>query len=83
MPELESFIADESASALNNTIMPTEREISGLFSDAKSILEIPRSVTLLSPEILDQLNIKGLRDLERLVQVPKPSTIMGCLDLQL
>ena len=65
LPELESFIADESASALNNTIMPTEREISGLFSDAKSILEIPRSVTLLSPEILDQLNIKGLRDLEK------------------
>ena len=65
IPELESFIADESASALLNTVMPTEREISGLFSDAKSILEIPRSVTLLSPEILDQLNIKGLRDLEK------------------
>ena len=40
IPELESFIADESASALLNTVMPTEREISGLFSDAKSILEI-------------------------------------------
>lgn len=65
LPELEMFIADESASALNDTVMPTDREISGLFTDVTSILEIPRSVSLLSPEILDQFNIDDLRDLEK------------------
>ena len=66
LPELEMFIAEESASALNNTVMPTDREISGLFNDATSVLEVPRSVTLISPELMEQFNIDNLRDLEKI-----------------
>ncbi len=65
LPELEMFIAEESASALNDTVLPTDRAISGLFGDTTSILEVPRSVTLLSPELLEQYNIDDLRDLEK------------------
>ena len=65
LPELEMFIAEESAAALTDTVMPTDREISGLFGDARSVLEVPRSVTLLSPEMMDQFQINDLRDLEK------------------
>ncbi|MEM8868122.1 MAG: TonB-dependent receptor plug domain-containing protein [Verrucomicrobiota bacterium] len=62
---LEEFIVDETGAALNDTVMPTDREISGLFGEATSVLEVPRSVSLLSPEILDQFNIDDLSDLEK------------------
>jgi len=62
---LEEFIVKETGAALNDTVMPTDRQISGLFGDATSVIEVPRSVTLLSPEILDQFNIDDLRDLEK------------------
>lgn len=65
LPVLETFIAEESASALTDTVLPTDREISGLFNDTTSILEVPRSLTLLSPEIMDQFNVNDLRDLEK------------------
>jgi iron complex outermembrane receptor protein len=65
LPELEMFIAEESAAALNDSLLPTDRAISGLFGDTTSILQVPRSVTLLSPELLEQYNIDDLRDLEK------------------
>lgn len=66
LPELEMFIAEESAAALNDTVLPTDRAISGLFNDATSVLEVPRSVTLISPELMDQFGIDGLDDLEKI-----------------
>jgi iron complex outermembrane receptor protein len=66
LPELEMFIAEESAAALNDTVLPTDRAISGLFNDATSVLEVPRSVTLISPELMDQFGIKDLDDLEKI-----------------
>lgn len=65
LPVLETFIAEESAGALTDTVLPTDRDISGLFGDTTSILEVPRSVTLLSPELMDQFNIEDLGDLEK------------------
>ncbi|MDQ8208765.1 TonB-dependent receptor [Coraliomargarita sp. SDUM461003] len=66
LPELEMFIAEESAAALNDTVLPTDRAISGLFNDATSVLEVPRSVTLISPELMDQFGINDLDDLEKI-----------------
>ncbi|MEM1222994.1 MAG: TonB-dependent receptor plug domain-containing protein [Verrucomicrobiota bacterium] len=63
---LEEFIIEETGAALNDTVMPTDREISGLFGETTSVLEVPRSVTLLSPEIMDKFNIDDLRDLEKI-----------------
>jgi iron complex outermembrane receptor protein len=65
IPVLEAFIADESSSALNDTVLPTDRDISGLFGDTRSVLEVPRSVTLLSPKMLDEFNIDDLGDLQK------------------
>ena len=66
LPELEMFIAEESAAALTDSVLPTDRAISGLFGDTTSVLEVPRSVTLLSPEIMDKFNIDSLKDLEKI-----------------
>lgn len=46
LPELEMFIAEESAALLADTVLPTDSEISGLFGDTTSVLEVPRAVTL-------------------------------------
>ncbi len=40
------FIAEESAALLADTVLPTDSEISGLFGDTTSVLEVPRAVTL-------------------------------------
>ncbi|WP_308983914.1 TonB-dependent siderophore receptor [Thalassobacterium sedimentorum] len=66
LPELEMFIAEESAAALNDSVLPTDRAISGLFNDATSVLEVPRSVTLISPELMEQFSIDDLDDLEKI-----------------
>jgi len=65
MTTLEEFIVSESDSALQDSLLPTEREISGLFGDTTNVLEVPRSVTLLSPTIMDEFNIEDLSDLKK------------------
>ncbi|MEM0955160.1 MAG: TonB-dependent receptor plug domain-containing protein [Pseudomonadota bacterium] len=65
MTVLEEFIVTETDSALNDSLLPTEREISGLFGDTTNILQVPRAVTLLSPAIMDQFNIEDLTDLKK------------------
>jgi len=65
MTTLEEFIVSESDSALQDSLLPTEREISGLFGDTTNVLEVPRSVTLLSPKIMDEFNIEDLSDLKK------------------
>ena len=65
MSALEDFIVTETDSALQDSLLPTEREISGLFGDTTNVLEVPRSVTLLSPTIMDEFNIEDLSDLKK------------------
>lgn len=64
--ELEAFIA--SASALRNpgTLLPTSRPSDSVFGTAKDLLDLPRSVTLISPEHLDLFGVRDLSDLSRL-----------------
>lgn len=63
LPVLDRFIVEQSAAALADTMMPTERDLSGIFGDLRSILDVPRSVTLISPQIMEQFNIQDFGDL--------------------
>ncbi len=63
--ELEAFIAEESASYIQGDFDPTSRTVNGLFNESMDILEIPRSVTLLTPKHLEYLQIDNLRALSR------------------
>ncbi len=65
MTVLEEFIVTETDSALTDSLLPTERQISGLFGDTTNVLQVPRAVTLLSPAIMDQFNIEDLSDLKK------------------
>jgi len=65
MTELQDFIVVETDRALKDTLLPTEREISGLFGDTTNVLEVPRQVTLLSPKMLKEFAIDDLSDLSK------------------
>lgn len=63
--ELEAFIVRESTAYAAGGIEPQSRTVSGLFNTDKTIIEIPRSVTLLTPEHMDLLQIDDLRSLSK------------------
>lgn len=63
--DLEKFIVSETDAALEDTLLPTEREISGIFGDTTNVLQVPRAVSLLSPQMLDEFNIDDLGDLKK------------------
>lgn len=62
---LERFIATETALAESGDVLPTSRPISSVF-DEMSVLDTPRSVTVLTPELLKQFDIQDFSDLSRI-----------------
>lgn len=62
---LEEFIVRESASNVAGDLMPTSRPVMSVFG-TQSILDTPRSVTVLTPEILQQFDIQDFSDLAKI-----------------
>ena len=65
--ELEKFIVTESAAAAAGGLMPTSRASDSVFGSAKSILDIPRSVTVLTPELMQKLGVRNFDDVARVI----------------
>ena len=63
--QLEAFIATESALATDGGILPTSRPTSSVFGD-QSLLDTPRSVTVLTPELMARFDIQDFDDLARI-----------------
>ncbi|MGB0370347.1 MAG: TonB-dependent siderophore receptor [Opitutales bacterium] len=63
--ELEAFIAEQTANEPVDSLLPTDQVVSGAFMDGMSLFETPRSVSVLSPELLDQFNISDFKDLTK------------------
>jgi iron complex outermembrane recepter protein len=63
--ELERFIAEESAIANSGDVLPTSRPVSSVFGSL-SVLDVPRSVTVLTPELMQQFDIQDFSDLSRI-----------------
>ncbi|MFT7219075.1 MAG: iron complex outermembrane receptor protein [Candidatus Azotimanducaceae bacterium] len=63
--DLEKFIVSETDAALEDTLLPTERQMSGIFGDTTNILQVPRAVSLISPQMLEEFNIDDLGDLKK------------------
>lgn len=59
---LEDFIVRESAANIAGDLMPTSRPVASVFG-SQSILETPRSVTVLTPELMQQFQIRSFKDL--------------------
>jgi iron complex outermembrane receptor protein len=63
--ELEAFIVEETAQTQPETLSPLSMRVDSLFGDDKSVLEIPRAVTVLSPELRELLQIDSYDSLDR------------------
>ncbi len=62
---LEEFILSESALAEDGNLLPTSRPVSSVFDDL-SVLETPRSVTVLTPELMARFDIQDFSDLNKI-----------------
>jgi iron complex outermembrane receptor protein len=65
--ELEKFIVTESAAAAAGGLLPTSRASDSVFGSAKSVLDIPRSVTVLTPELMQKLGVRSFDDVARVI----------------
>ncbi|MEM7790860.1 MAG: TonB-dependent receptor plug domain-containing protein [Verrucomicrobiota bacterium] len=65
LPVLEAFIAEETAEVFTGNLLPTSRPIDTVMFDGMSIVDLPRSVTVLTPEAIDQYDVQGFDDLTR------------------
>ncbi len=63
--ELEEFIATESSLATSGDILPTSRPTGSVFGEL-SALDAPRSLTVLTPELMAQFDIQDFSDLGRI-----------------
>ena len=63
--ELEAFIVEETARTETETLFPTSVRIDSPFGEDLTVLEIPRAVTVLSPELQELLQIDSYESLDR------------------
>ena len=63
--DLEAFIVEETARTQQETLSPLSMRVDSLFGSDRTVTEIPRSVTVLSPELLDLLRIDSYEALDR------------------
>ncbi len=63
--DLEVFIVRESNAYASGNLEPLSRTVTGLFNTDMTVLEIPRSVTMLTPEHMKLLQIDDLRSLSK------------------
>lgn len=65
MTELEQFIATETALAESGDLLPSSRPTSSVFGEM-AVLDTPRAVTVLTPELMAQFDIQDFSDLGRI-----------------
>ena len=64
--DLDEFITEEVSQELSDSLMPTDRSVSSAFFEDMKLLDIPRSVMVLSPETMEQFQIKNFDDLQKI-----------------
>jgi hypothetical protein len=62
---LEAFVVRESAAYAGGTLDPSSRPLRGIFAGDRDALSVPRSLTQLSPEHFELLQVDDLRSLSR------------------
>jgi hypothetical protein len=63
--ELEAFIVEETARTQPETLSPLSVRMDSLFGEDMTVLDIPRAVTVLSPELRELLQIDSYEALDR------------------
>jgi len=62
---------------IEENIMPTSRPFGSVYGDARSILDTPRNVTIISREQLDAISIQDVRDFSKLTSSSYTTTNFG------
>lgn len=65
MTELQKFIVEENVDTGSDSMSQTARPPSSVFFDGMSLMDIPRAVTVLTPEAMQQYDIESFADLSK------------------
>lgn len=63
---LDKFIVTESAGYRTGEVLPTSRPVDSVFGPGQSVLDLPRSVTVITPELMRRFDLQSLGDLGRI-----------------
>jgi len=63
---LEKFIVTESAQYRAGDVMPTSRPVDSVFGAGQSVLDLPRAVTVVTPELMRRFDLENLGNLGRI-----------------
>ena len=63
--DLDAFIVEETQHQQLETLSPMSVRMDAFFGEDMSVLEIPRSVTVISPELRELLQIDNYKALDR------------------
>ncbi|MFZ9682748.1 MAG: TonB-dependent receptor plug domain-containing protein [Cephaloticoccus sp.] len=63
---LEEFIITESVRHNAGDVLPTSRPVSSVYGLDQSVLELPRAVTVLTPDLMQRFDLQNLGDLGRI-----------------
>ncbi len=63
--ELEAFIVEETAQTQPETLSPLSVRMDSLFGEDMTVLEVPRAVTVISPEMRELLQVDSYEALDR------------------
>ncbi|MGJ3242915.1 MAG: TonB-dependent siderophore receptor [Opitutales bacterium] len=75
--ELEAFIAEETGVVEGTSMSPLARPSSAAFGGDRSVLETPRAVTVLTPEVMKQMDVRSFEDLEKVSAGTSRPNIFG------
>lgn len=64
--ELDRFIVRESAAYRAGEVLPTSRPVDSVFGAGQSVLDLPRAITVLTPELMVRYDLQNLADLARI-----------------
>jgi len=65
LQELAPFVAEQTSLEESDSLSPLNRPINNVFMDDMTVMEIPRSVTVLTPEAMKQYSLRSFDDLPR------------------
>ena len=63
---MEKFIVTESHGYHTGAVLPTSRPVDSVFGPGQSVLDLPRAVTVLTPELMERFALENLGDLGRI-----------------
>lgn len=74
---LDKFIVKESAAYHAGDVLPTSRPVGSVFGSDESVLDLPRAVTVVTPELMRRFALENLNDLGRLGAGTQPANYFG------